>query len=94
MDTNARIAPVDAVQPATARPPTPVDQPVPKALSEIEAASRYRLLIEEGPRKGSFVYKTLDSTTGEVIRQFPREQLVRLAETDTYAQGTVINTSA
>ncbi|MDB5420966.1 MAG: hypothetical protein JWR59_913 [Brevundimonas sp.] len=94
MNNNATVTTLDAVQAATtARPLEPVEKPTPKPLSSIEASANYRLLIEEGPRKGSFVYKTLDSLTGEIIRQFPREQLVKIAEAETYDKGTVINTT-
>lgn len=93
MKTNAHLILIEGVKPT--EPVQPVaDLPTPKALANIEAAANYRLLIEEGPRKGSFVYKTLDSQTGEIIRQFPREQLVRLAEQPDYDKGAVINTLA
>jgi flagellar protein FlaG len=59
-----------------------------------DKAARYRLVIEEGPVQGTFVYKTLDSATGEVVRQFPREQVLRMAESGTYAAGGLIDTSA
>ena len=93
MNTNPHLILIEGVKPA--EPVQPVAElPAPKALANIEASANYRLLIEEGPRKGSFVYKTLDSETGEVIRQFPREQLVRLAEQSDYNKGAVINTLA
>jgi flagellar protein FlaG len=94
MNTNAGIVPVEAVKPVADKPQTPIELPTPKALADIEAAAHYRLLIEEGPRKGSFVYKTLNSLTGEIVRQFPREQLVKLAENDGYNAGSVIKTRA
>ena len=56
-------------------------------------AAHYRLVIEEGPVQGTFVYKTLDSSTGEVVRQFPREQVLRMAESGDYAAGGLIDTS-
>nr|WP_303697077.1 flagellar protein FlaG [Brevundimonas subvibrioides] len=59
-----------------------------------EEAARYRLIIEEGPTQGTFIYKTLDSATGEVIRQFPREQVLRMAESGGYTAGGLIDTSA
>lgn len=92
MDTNARVSVIGAVPPID-RPKMPVEPPAPKAISDIEASAHYRLLIEEGPRKGSFVYKTLDTQTGEIIRQFPREQLVKIAEAHNYDAGSVIKTS-
>ena len=53
-----------------------------------------RLVIEEGPRRGSFIYKTVDRTTGETIKQYPREQLVKLSEDPNYVAGAVANTRA
>lgn len=57
-------------------------------------AGRYRLVIEEGSRAGSFVYKTMDRLTGEVIRQFPREQVVEMQADPAYGAGAVIDTTA
>lgn len=93
MNTNAEIAAVEAIKPVADKPQTPIDLPTPKALADIQAAAHYRLLIEEGPRKGSFVYKTLNTLTGEIVRQFPREQLVKLAEDYSYNAGSVIKTT-
>lgn len=94
MNSNATVTALDTIQAVTtARPVEPVESPTPRPISNIEASAHYRLLIEEGPRKGSFVYKTLDSLTGEIIRQFPREQLVKIAEAETYDKGTVISTT-
>ena len=57
-----------------------------------EDAARYRLVIEPGGRPGSFIYKTLDRETGEVIRQFPREEIARIVESPTYSAGAVADT--
>jgi len=54
----------------------------------------YRLVIEEGPRRGSFVYKTINRTTGELIRQYPREALVKMTQDAAYTSGTVADTKA
>lgn len=92
METNAKlslVAPVPAASPAN----TGNEQPAHKAPNDGEPATQYRLVIEEGPTMGSFIYKTLDSATGEVVRQFPREQVLRLAEAQKYDAGSVINTS-
>jgi flagellar protein FlaG len=52
-------------------------------------------LIEEGPQLGVFVYKTLDPVTGEVIRQLPREELLRLMRDDSSLRaGALIDTRA
>lgn len=51
-----------------------------------------RLVIEEGG--GSYVYKTIDRRTGEVVAQFPREEILKMREEVDYAAGTVISASA
>lgn len=109
MEPNAKpvsvsIAPVAAVpavvEPAVAVPPVAVSVDTGKtsdrnrAQQQAEEAARYRLIIEEGPTIGSFVYKTLDSVTGEVVRQFPREQVLKMAESGSYSAGGLIDTSA
>ena len=65
-----------------------------KRQQQVEHAEDYRLVIEEGPRRGSFVYKTIDRTTGELIRQYPREALVKMTQDASYKSGTVANTKA
>ena len=50
-----------------------------------------RLIIEEDQASGTFVYKTLDRRTGEIVKQFPREQVMRLKDTVGYAPGDVID---
>jgi flagellar protein FlaG len=93
METHAKLSlvlPAPAVAPAT-----PGSQPsATKASNDVEQAAQYRLVIEEGPTLGSFIYKTMDSATGEIVRQFPREQVIRLAEARKYNAGSVINTTA
>lgn len=58
------------------------------------SAPDLRLIIEEGPKRGTFIYKTVDRVTGETQRQFPREELVRLKEDPAYAAGAVTDTKA
>lgn len=55
-------------------------------------AGRYRLTIEKGSQ--GFVYKTLDRVTGEVIRQFPREEIIKLRQSTDYDPGDIIVTGA
>lgn len=62
---------------------------------EIERqTSSYRLVIEQGPRQGTFIYKTVDRSTGETIKQYPREEVLRLLNSPAYAAGTVADTQA
>ena len=65
-----------------------------RAAQRAEETAKYRLIIEEGPTPGTLVYKTLDSTTGEVVRQFPREQVLQMVEDPNYSAGELIDTSA
>jgi flagellar protein FlaG len=53
-----------------------------------------RLVIEEDRASGTYVYKTVNRRTGEVVQQFPREEVLRMRETDAYLAGGVIRTKA
>lgn len=64
-----------------------------KATADADRLARYRLVIEQGPRAGSFVYKTLDRETGEIVRQLPSEEVLKMRENAGYGAGTVINTT-
>ena len=68
--------------------PTPSAAPV--AQPPVEQPAEFRLVIEED-ENGSFIYKTLDRRTGEVVNQFPREQVLRLKEAEGYSPGRVFN---
>jgi flagellar protein FlaG len=57
-----------------------------------EEAGRYRLTIER--ESTGYVYKTLDRVTGEVIRQFPREEVLKLRQSPAYDVGKIIKTEA
>ena len=96
MSNNAAIAAVTtaAVTPVLGGSSTSGDFNGSKSAQDADKASRYRLVIEEGPQSGSFIYKTLDRVTGEVVRQFPREQVVKMMQSERYDAGTVIDTTA
>lgn len=64
-----------------------------RAFTDAERLARYRLVIEQGPRAGSFIYKTLDRETGEVVRQLPSEEVLKLRQRADYGAGTVIDTT-
>ncbi|MBN9479125.1 MAG: flagellar protein FlaG [Bordetella sp.] len=67
-------------------------QAVRNAPDATEDASRYRLTIE---REGAaYVYKILDRVTGEVVRQLPREEILKLRQSPTYDAGKIIKTGA
>lgn len=79
--------PVDiAPAPKPAPAPEPSVQPPPSPEPDL------RLVIEE--RNGTFVYKTIDRRTGEVVLQLPREDVVRMREEEAYSAGDVISAQA
>jgi flagellar protein FlaG len=53
-----------------------------------------RLVIEEDKASGSYVYKTVNRVTGEVVQQLPREQVLQLKEQVDYVAGNVVRTKA
>jgi flagellar protein FlaG len=53
-----------------------------------------RLVIEEDQRAGTVVYKTVDWRTGVVVQQLPREQVLKLRETQNYSAGQLVATKA
>lgn len=69
---------------ATAKPPADVQH------EDVEL----RLVIEEDPAAASYVYKTINSRTGEVVHQYPREEVLRMREDANYHAGGVIRTKA
>ncbi|HEX3917922.1 MAG TPA: hypothetical protein VHW60_11340 [Caulobacteraceae bacterium] len=50
-----------------------------------------RLVIEDDKAAGSYVYMTINSVTGEVVAQIPREQLLKMRESPDYTPGSVVN---
>lgn len=50
-----------------------------------------RLVIEPTEAGDGYVYKTLDRLTGEVVNQYPREELVRMREQRDYQAGAVVD---
>ena len=53
-----------------------------------------RLVIEEDQVSGSYVYKTVDRVTGEVIQQFPRADVLRMRDVAHDTAGAVIQIKA
>ena len=61
--------------------------------AERDLLDRASQVIEEG-QAGSFVYKTIDRRTGEVVLQLPREEVLRMRDAEAYVAGAVIATQA
>lgn len=72
--------------------PAPIYTPSPASAGQDYAD--VRLVIEEDQGTGRFIYKTLDRRTGQVIQQFPREEILRLREEREYAAGAIIDARA
>lgn len=72
-----------AGQPAAPRAPSSPSPAAPQHNADL------RLIIEEDEASGIIVYKTLDRRTGEIVRQLPREEVVRLKDAPSYAPGDV-----
>lgn len=53
-----------------------------------------RLVIEEDQASGTYVYKTINRETGEIVLQLPRAEVLRMREETGYAAGAVIRTKA
>ena len=75
----------------TAVGPVPPEREV---KAEAESTADLRLVIEEDQASGTYVYKTINRRTGEVVLQLPRAEVLKLREDVTYAAGAVIRTKA
>ena len=53
-----------------------------------------RLVIEEDKASGSYVYKTVNRLTGEVIQQLPRDQVLKMRDQLDYEVGQVVRAKA
>jgi flagellar protein FlaG len=53
-----------------------------------------RLVISEGASTGVYIYTILDRSTGQVLVQIPREEVMTLASRPDYTAGKVIDTTA
>ncbi len=73
-----------------AQAPAPGPSQAPAREPDLPAAMDYRLVIEQDPKSGTFIYKTLDRATGELIHQTPREDVLRLKFDPDYRAGDVV----
>lgn len=92
---NAAPPPTDP-QAVQSQPPVakPKDQESGVSVPKFQPSpsSELRLVIE--PSGGSYVYKTIDRRTGEVVWQYPMEDVLKMRNQDSYSAGVVIRTSA
>jgi len=64
-----------------------------KALAHADGQNQ-RLVIEQDKPTGSFVYKTVDRLNGDVLFQYPSDELLRLRNNPAYVSGAVYSKSA
>lgn len=94
MDTKvAAIAPAPDLAPVQAVASPPREASAPPVTTGPDPVDM-RLVIEEDQASGSFVYKTINRVTGEILQQYPRAEVLRLKQELRYAAGTVIDTQA
>lgn len=90
-------APSSAAAAAYTVPGHPAGGPVVSEAPEKPAAAEgpqpgdLRLVIEQDPVSGSYVYKTVDRRTGDVLQQFPREDVLRFKQAEHYDPGEVFD---
>jgi flagellar protein FlaG len=58
------------------------------------AQANTHLVIEKDDVNGGFVYKSIDRETGEVIKQFPREDVLKAIARAKAAEGQILDTKA
>jgi flagellar protein FlaG len=77
-------------KPAPQRPDTGTPQRAAQSQDPVDL----RLVIEEDKATNSYIYKTVNRATGEVIQQLPREQVLQLREQLDYEAGDVVRAKA
>ncbi len=81
--TSAKAPPAQSAQ-ATAAPETSQ-----APTTQIDNDADLRLVIEDDKAAGSYVYVTINSVTGKVVSQIPREQLLKMREDPGYKPGSI-----
>jgi len=94
-----KVAPFAATPDPTYGRPGPSPGHAPGAAGEVQPGlaseeDDLRLVIEEDQASGTFVYKTVNRRTGEVVQQLPQEEVLRLRDAAAYHAGEVIRTKA
>ena len=75
-------------QAEAAGPPAASPAPPPPVQPDV------RLVIEHDPVRDALIYKLIDRTTGEVVSELSREDLIKMSWDPNYAAGAVISTQA
>lgn len=73
-------------------PDTPVSRTGANALSVNQ--DNTHLVIEKDNVTGGFVYKSIDRETGAIIKQYPREEVLKAIAIASAAEGLIVDTKA
>ena len=90
----ASPAAVGAVNPATNLSPeqrVEVLQATVEKLIKKSLPGNSKLQIERDKTTGTFIYRSIDADTGQVIKQWPSEQLLALREYLTQMEGMLVD---
>ena len=73
---------------AASKEAAPVEKP---AVADGPQPGDLRLVIEQDSKTGTYVYKTVDRRTGDILQQFPREDVLRFKQAEHYDPGEVFD---
>ena len=86
-----------AQDPATNLPPDQRVETLQAAVEKLIKKSlpaNSKLQVEQDKTTGTFIYRSIDPDTGEVIRQWPPEQLLELHDHLKTMEGMLVDTKA
>jgi flagellar protein FlaG len=92
MEKNLALAVPSSATSVTPSPAPP--SPASNTMAMQNDAADLRLVIEEDQASGLFIYKTVDRRTGDVVQQFPRDEVIRMHEAADYLPGALIKARA
>lgn len=93
---DSKVANVAAAQNPTlgqsSAPPRSLNPPsVAAPIDQAQDPAGTRLIIEEDSVAGTYVYKTVDRLSGQVIHQWPREEVLKMKDQAGYLAGDVVD---
>jgi len=96
MEMKNPISAVPPIDPRLGQASRPEAAPAPAAATPASPTdpANARLVIEQDQASGAYVYKTLDRITGEVLRQLPRDDVLKMLGQARYIAGDVFKTRA
>lgn len=96
VEPSGEAGPAPIAKPATLdKGQDPLDQAA-KAIDEfiVETGGSTTLRIDQDDDTGRFIYKSIDSESGEVVRQFPPETILQIISKFREPEGLVVDDEA